>query len=175
MLRSAIPVDHFSLPVIQTIGSRWMLLTAGTFAPGQFNCMTVSWGGLGVLWNKPMAMVVVRPSRHTFTFMEAVDSFTLCVFPPEYRDALTLCGTCSGRAVDKIKETGLTPVASTQVPAPSFDEAELVLECRKMYSADLDPQRFHADHIEANYKGRDYHRVYVAEIVALFGTAAYRC
>ena len=174
MQRDPIPVDHLTLPVIQTIGTRWMLLTAGAFASGQFNCMTVSWGGFGVLWNKPMALVVVRPSRHTFKFMEAADAFTLCIFPPEYRDALTLCGTRSGRSVDKVKETGLTPVASTQVEAPAFVEAELVLECRKMYSDDLDPKRFLADHIETNYNGRDYHRLYVAEIVAVFGTPAYR-
>ncbi len=174
MQRDLIPVDRFTLPVIQAIGTRWMLLTAGTFAPGQFNCMTVSWGGLGVIWNKPMALVVVRPSRHTFTFMEAAESFTLSIFPPEYRDALTLCGTRSGRSVDKVKETGLTPVASTQVSAPAFEEAELVLECRKMYSDDIDPKRFLANHIEANYNGRDYHRLYMAEILAVFGTPAYR-
>jgi len=74
--------------------------------------MTISWGSFGVIWGKPMAMVVVRPSRHTYRFMEAGNSFTLCAFPGEYKDQLTLCGTRSGRALDKVKACGFTPIPS---------------------------------------------------------------
>lgn len=174
MPRADISFDRFCLPVFDTIGARWMLLTAGRFAPPAFNMMTVSWGGLGVLWNKPMAMVVVRPSRHTYRFMESTDTFTLSAFGPEYRDALTLCGTRSGRSVDKVKQTGLTPLPSSQIEAPGFEEAELILECRKMYFDDIHPAQFLSEDIESNYKGHDYHRMYLAEILAIHGTDAYR-
>lgn len=173
MQRQPIPVEQFQCPVVSTWATQWFLLTAGRLDAGAFNPMTVSWGGWGCLWNKPMALVVVRPSRHTYGFMEQYSTFTLCAFPPEYRDALTLCGTRSGRAVDKVRDTGLTPVASTLVEAPGYEEAELILECRKMYADDIRPAQFLADHIEPNYKGRDYHRFYMAEILAIHGTPAY--
>ena len=173
MKRQAIPVDQLVFPVIQRLNDRWALLAAGETVTGGFNVMTVSWGGLGVIWNKPLAIVFVRPSRFTYTFLEKSDSFTLSFFPGEFKDQLTLCGTRSGRAIDKVKACGLTPMASSVIGAPSFDEAELVLECRKMYFDDLDPSRFLAPHIEGNYGGRDYHRMYFGEILAVRGTADY--
>jgi flavin reductase (DIM6/NTAB) family NADH-FMN oxidoreductase RutF len=119
-------------------------------------------------------MVVVRPSRHTHGFTEKHDTFTLSAFGPECRRQLELCGAASGRDTDKVKATGLTPVASTKVEAPAFDQAELVLECRKIYRDKIDPGNFLADDIEANYKGSDYHTVYFGEILAIHGVAKYR-
>ncbi len=173
MRRLPIPFESLTLPVIRNIRDQWMLLTAGENSPGEFNTMTVSWGGLGVIWNKPLAMVVVRPSRFTYSFMEKHDTFTLCAFPGEYKDQLTLCGTRSGRAIDKVKACGLTPVPSSIIAAPGFDEAELILECRKMYYDDIKPDHFLAAHIEKNYGGHDYHRMYFGEILAVHGTSAY--
>ena len=174
MQREPIPFDELSLRIVNTFSAAWMLLTAGENKPGGFNMMTIAWGSLGVMWNKPMAMAVVRPSRHTYGFMEQSASFTLCVFPGEYRDQLTLCGTRSGRSFDKVKACGFTPMASTAVAAPGFEEAELILECRKMYYDDFKPAQFLADHIEGNYGGHDYHRMYFGEIAAIHGIAAYR-
>jgi flavin reductase (DIM6/NTAB) family NADH-FMN oxidoreductase RutF len=173
MKRIPLPVDTFTLPVVHSFKDQWMLLTAGENAPGKFNTMTVSWGGLGVIWNKPLAMVVVRPSRFTYSFMEKHDTFTLSSFPEPYKDKLTLCGSRSGRAIDKVKACGLTPIPSSVVAAPGFDEAELIMECRKMYYDDINPAHFLAPHIESNYGGHDYHRMYFGEIVALHGTSNY--
>jgi flavin reductase (DIM6/NTAB) family NADH-FMN oxidoreductase RutF len=174
MTRQAIPLSHLALPVVHTFDDAWMLLCAGANKPGGYNVMTISWGGLGVIWNKPLAMVVVRPSRYTYAFMEQGDSFTLSVFPGEFKDRLTLCGTRSGRNLDKVKACGFTPVPSTLVQPPGFDEAELILECSKMYYDDIEPAHFLADHIRGNYGERDYHRMYFGEIVAAHGTSAYR-
>lgn len=173
MKRHPIPIGRVTLPIVSTLHDRWMLLTAGEYAPGKFNTMTISWGGLGEIWNKPLAMVVVRPSRYTFEFIDRHPDFTLCVLPGEYKDQLTLCGTRSGRAVDKVKATGLTPIQSSVVAAPGYDEAELILECRKMYYDDIKPSHFLAEHIEANYNGRDYHRMYFGEILAVHGATSY--
>ena len=152
----------------------WFLLTAGDFASGAFNTMTVSWGSLGVMWNRPFAQVVVRPVRHTFGFTEKYDSFTLCAFPERWRDALVLLGSKSGRDGNKIAESGLTPEASTRIAAPGFAEAGLVLECRKIYSDDIDPARFLDPSIAVHYPQKDYHRIYFGEIVAIAATAEYR-
>ncbi len=152
---------------------QWFLLTSGDFAAGDYNTMTVSWGSLGVIWNRPFAHVFVRPTRHTHGFMERHDSFTLCTFAEEHRGALDLLGSRSGRDGDKIAASGLTPVASTVVAAPGFAEAELILECRKIYWDDLRPAQFLDPAIGRNYPAKDYHRIYFGEIVAIRGTDAY--
>ena len=173
-MRSSIPFNAFTLPVFHAFDERWLLLTTGENRPSAFNMMTVSWGGLGVIWGKPLAIVVVRPSRYTYELMEKSATFTLSAFPSEYKDQLTLCGTRSGRATDKVAATGLTPIASSVVPAPGFEEAELIIECRKQYYDDLKPEHFLSAQIESNYGGRDYHRMYFGEIVAIQGTDTYR-
>jgi len=147
----------------------WLLLTSGDYSTGKFNSMVVAWGGFGIMWNKPMAMVVVRPTRHTFSFINSFDTFSLCVFPEQYREAMNLLGTKSGRDGDKIKASGLTPVASFSIAAPVFQEAELIIECRKMYWDDLDPKHFLYPEIEKNYAKKDYHRMYFGEILRITG------
>ena len=143
------------------IGKDWMLITAGT--PEFYNTMTGSWGGFGVLWDKKICFCVVRPTRYTYGFMEKSDFFTLSFFTEEYRKALLLCGTKSGRAVNKTKETGLTPVKGNVTVY--FDEARLVLECKKLYFQDLDPDHFLDPGIEKFYPQKDYHRMYVGEVM----------
>jgi len=135
--------------------------------------MTVGWGSLGVMWNRPFVQVVVRPTRYTFEFMEKYGTFTLCAFPEACRPAVQLLGAKSGRDGDKIKESGLTPRAASAVAAPMFAEAEFVLECRKIYWDDFDPARFLAPDIARNYPQKDYHRFYFGEIVAASATAAF--
>jgi len=147
---------------IESIGKQWMLIVAGT--PERHNCMTASWGALGELWFKSVAFCFVRPGRHTFGFMEANDAFTLCFFEEAYREKLNFCGTRSGRDVDKAGECGFTPVPSGH-GGVYFDEARLVLECRKIYSQDLDPSRFLDEAIAECYPDGDYHRLFVGEIV----------
>jgi len=142
------------------IGTDWMLITAGT--PDAFNTMTASWGGLGVLWERKVATCYVRPTRFTFEFVERSSYFTLSFFEEQYRKALTYCGTHSGRNSDKIREAGLTPVKEKGLIY--FQEARLVLACRKMYAQDIDPGRFLDPTINDMYPQKDYHRMYIGEI-----------
>ena len=151
-----------------------MLLTAGDFAQGKFNTMTISWGSLGIIWGRPFVQVLVRPTRHTHEFMEAFDTFTVTAFPEQCRGALSLLGAKSGRDGDKIAEAGLTPVAATMIAAPAFAEAELVLECRKIYRDPLESRAFLGPKIESCYPQKDYHTVYFGEIVAIRGEAKFR-
>ncbi len=143
------------------IGADWMLITAGT--KDSFNTMTGAWGGLGVAWDKRIAMCLVRPTRYTYEFMERSWSFSLSFFDEEYRDALTYCGTASGRDVNKVAEAGLTPVFSEDTI--HFAEARLVIECRKIYYQDIQPQNFLVPDMDSFYPKKDYHRMYVGEIM----------
>lgn len=157
-------VDPALLPdnVFELIGKEWMLITAGQ--PEKFNTMTASWGGLGVLWNKNVVFCFVRPNRYTREFLDKEDNFTLSFFSEEYRDELMFCGTNSGRDTDKIEKTGLTPI-STNKNLVTFEEARLILECKKIYIQDIDPKNFLSKEIETNYPQKDYHRMFIGEII----------
>ena len=174
MKREQIPIGQFVLPVVSAWKEGWMLLAAGSRTGDKFNVMTVSWGSMGEMWMKPMAMVVVRPSRHTYQFMEKSPGFSLSAFPSQFKDKLTLCGSKSGRDIDKVKACGFTPIPLLHIDTPGFDEAELIVECRKMYYDDYKPAHFLDPDIEGNYNGKDYHRIYFGEILAVHGTPQYR-
>ncbi len=158
-------IDPGSIPgnVVRLMGDDWFLLTAGTLR--SWNTMTAAWGGLGYLWERPVAFGFVRPQRHTFKFAETNRHFTLCFFDRRYRKALRFCGSHSGRDCDKAEATGLTPRA-TRRGNVYFAQARLVIECRKIYAQDIDPASFLDRAIERRiYPERDYHRMYVGEIV----------
>jgi flavin reductase (DIM6/NTAB) family NADH-FMN oxidoreductase RutF len=174
MARLVIPFDQLRLRSLHVWNDGWFLLTAGDFSKRDFNTMTVSWGSLGTIWNRPFAQVVVRPTRYTHGFMERHETFTLSAFPPSYRETLRFLGTRSGRDGNKIAEARLTPMAATRVAAPCFAEADLVIECRKMYWHDIDPAHFLDPAIAEHYPARDYHRAYFGEIVTVSAGAAER-
>ncbi len=158
------PIDVFDISdnTFKLIAKDWMLVSAGELA--DFNTMTASWGAFGELWHKKICMCFVRPVRHTYQFMEKTDTFTLTFFDEQHREALKYCGHHSGREVDKMAYTGLTP-AETDSGAVYFEEARLVIECRKVYIHDLDPSKFLDPKIDEEYPNKDYHRMYIGEVV----------
>lgn len=144
------------------IGSDWGLVTSGD--KGAFNTMTISWGGVGILWNKPVAYTFIRPQRYTYEFLEKNSRFTISFFDEEYRKALSLCGSKSGRDIDKVEATGLTP-AFTDSGAPYFEEARLVLVCKKLYAQDFNKESvIDEETVLKNYGADDWHRMYISEI-----------
>lgn len=164
-------VDPKEIPgnPIQLIGQEWMLISAGS--QENYNTMTASWGTIGELWGKPITTCYIRPSRHTFGFVEENQYYTLCFFKEEYRGALEYCGTKSGRDhVDKNKAevAGLTPQV-TENGTVYFKEAYLVLECKKLYSDSFDKSLFTADVVvgggEKYIDTDDIHKFYIGEIV----------
>ncbi len=148
--------------LFKLIGTDWMLVCAGK--PDNYNMMTASWGFAGVLWRKPVAVAFIRPQRHTFGFMENNAYYSLNFFGEEHREILNLCGSLSGRDINKMDVDGLTPM-ETPLGNVSFEEARLVLECRKLYYDDIKPELFQAFEIEKIYPKKDYHRFYIGEIV----------
>ena len=93
------------------IANDWMLVTAGT--EDHFNTMTASWGGIGIPWNRPVAFLFIRPERYTHEFLEANERLSLSFFTEDYRKALQLCGSKSGRDMNKVEAAGLHPQCST--------------------------------------------------------------
>ncbi len=172
--RQPIPLGELCLRPVHLLERNWMLLAAGDLAAGQYNAMTVSWGFFGNIWNIPCALVPVRPSRYTFGFLQKYPTFTLSALPPAFHDLLDLVGSRSGRNGDKIAAAGLTPQPSLEVAAPSFAEAELVLECRRLYWDDLEKERMVDSRLLSFYQADDIHRMFIGEILAAAGTAAYR-
>lgn len=156
---SAKELDGFN--TFSQIGEKWMLITAGN--KEKFNTMTASWGMMGILWTKDVATAFVRPQRYTFEFLEKNDYYTLSFFESKYKKQLSYCGRNSGRNVDKIKETGLTPIFDEQ--APYFKEASTVFICKKIYGQFISPEGFIDVDLDKNYENKDYHKMYVGEII----------
>ena len=158
----------------QLFHNQWALLTAGDFDQGDFNAMTIGWGALGTMWGKPFVFVAVRHSRYTFKFMEKYDTFTVSVFPRDCREALTVMGTRSGRDHDKFVESGLTLEKAEKVNAPVCEEAELTIECKKIYANDLNPAHFQDIAIDRHYPNKDIHRIYYGEILYASAVESYQ-
>ncbi|MCR4939607.1 MAG: flavin reductase [Treponemataceae bacterium] len=157
-----IKAEEISDNLIKMIGSDWMLITAGN--RDKFNTMTASWGFAGFMWNRPSAICFVRPERYTYSFMERADNYTLSFFSDEYKDALKLCGAKSGKNTDKPKEAGLTPKFLSNGTV-SFEEASIILSCRKVYTDNIKPENFLVQHIIDNvYNKEGFHRMYIGEI-----------
>lgn len=143
------------------IGDEWMLITAGDGTA--CNTMTASWGGIGVLWNLPVAFSFVRPQRYTYQFMEQADTYSLSFLPEEYRSALRYCGSHSGRDGDKFSESGLSVFYDNGTPC--IEQARLILVCRKLHVSDFAPEQFIDPALLSHYKANDFHRQYVGEIL----------
>lgn len=154
--------EKLSDNIWKLVGKDWMLITAGTLR--EWNTMTASWGTFGVLWQKQVAICFVRPTRHTFGFINRSDYYTLSFFAEEHRKTLNFCGSHSGRDTDKAKATGLVPVA-LEDKAVAFEQARLTLLCKKIYTHDIDNTRFLDPGIESLYPEKDYHWLYIGEIV----------
>lgn len=143
------------------INKDWMLITAGNRE--KHNTMTASWGGVGELWGRYVSTIYIRPQHYTLEFVEREDYYSLCFFGPEYRQALNLCGSKSGREVDKDAATGLTPCFDEA--APYYEQARLVFLCRKLYRQDLEEGCFLDKGLLEKWYDNDLHRMFIGEIV----------
>jgi flavin reductase (DIM6/NTAB) family NADH-FMN oxidoreductase RutF len=151
--------------LFKLIQKDWFLITAGN--EKSMNTMTANWGGLGYLWNKNVCFIFIRPTRYTYKFVEENEFFTLSFFEEKYRKELDFCGSKSGRDVNKIEECGFTPVYFPE-GSVALGEAKLVMVCRKLHTQDIDPANFVDKAIDKNYPKRDYHRMYIGEIVKAY-------
>jgi flavin reductase (DIM6/NTAB) family NADH-FMN oxidoreductase RutF len=155
--------------VFKLIGSDWMLVCAGE--KENFNMMTASWGGIGWLWNKPVAFVFIRPERYTHEFVEEHDRMSLSFFSESRRETLKFCGSKSGRDLDKCKETGLSAI-ELESGAVTFEDARIVLDCRKLFKTSMDKACFIDKEILSRWyhdnPGGSLHDIYVVEIESVY-------
>ncbi len=164
-----VSLDEVTFNPFERIGTQWMLVAAGD--ENKSNLMTASWGGAGVIWNKNVITVYLRPQRYTKEFIDANETFTVSFVSEKYREALGICGSISGRDVDdKWKEAGLTPYYVDGTTG--VEEADLILVCRKQYHQDMRPECFDVPGTETeNYPEKDYHTMYIGSIEkVLLGT-----
>lgn len=158
-------IGELTFNPFERIGNDWCLISAGT--EGDFNTMTASWGGVGVLWGKEVATCYIRPQRYTKKFVDGSDYFTLTFFPDGYKKALGLCGRVSGRDHNKPKEAGLTPLFTDGTV--TFEEANLVLVCRKLYAQEMTEDSFvDKEVLRRNYPEMELHTMYIGEIVKAY-------
>ena len=158
------PIDVLEMNPFTKIGKEWALVTAGN--KSKCNTMTVSWGGVGVLWGKNVVYIFIRDSRYTKEFIDNGDFFSISFLDKAYRDALNYCGAHSGRDVDKFEEAGLTPAFRHSIPYP--DEANFVILCKKMAAVPITEDSFVDPSISKKwYADGDMHTMYVGEIIDL--------
>lgn len=143
------------------LGKEWMLVTAEK--DGKVNSMTASWGGFGIMWNKNVAFIVLRPQRYTKEFIDASDAFSLSFYNENYRQTLGYLGKVSGRDEDKVTKSGLTITHTDAIPY--FEEANAVLLCKNLFAQTFEESNFIDTAIlPASYPDKDYHTLYIAEV-----------
>ena len=170
MALQKIDVRDLHMNPMTLISDEWMLITAGNQERG-YNTMTACWGHMGAIWGHgeglPTTIIYIRPQRYTKEFIDREEFYTLSFFPKKYKKDLAYLGTHSGRDGDKVSRVGLTPVFGAD--CTWFEEAKLVLVCRKLYHAPLLEEGFTDFKIvEQNYPERDFHEMYVGKIVEAY-------
>lgn len=155
-------IEQFEFNPFTKIGKDWALVSVGT--KEKYNTMTVSWGGVGVLWGKNVAFIFIRDSRYTNELLKENGLFSISFPNEQYREAMNYCGSHSGRDVEKFKEAKLT--AAFRHGIPYVDEASIVMLCSKMAAVPINEDSFQDKSIKEKwYKDGDYHTMYVAEII----------
>ena len=153
--------EEFNKNPFQLIGREWMLVTAKK--GDKINTMTASWGGLGIMWDKKVAFIAIRPSRYTKEFIDSANTLSLTFYEKEYKKQLAYLGSVSGREEDKITKSNLT--VQYEGETPYFKEASIAVICKKLFHQEFSSESFIEAGLEDKfYPGKDYHTMYIAEI-----------
>lgn len=161
-----IDINEFLINPFIKISKDWMLITSSN-TEEKVNTMTASWGGFGVLWNKNIAFIVLRPQRYTKEFIDSSNEFSLSFFDEQYRNTLAYLGKVSGRNEDKIANSNLHILYENNIP--TFEEASIVITCKNLYKQCLSPDCFIDKSLDIlNYPNKDYHTLYLAEIISVY-------
>jgi flavin reductase (DIM6/NTAB) family NADH-FMN oxidoreductase RutF len=156
--------DHIDETIKAFSEDRVLLASCGK--EGSPNVMAIGWGTIGIIWRRPIFVVLVRPSRYTHKLIEETGEFTVNIVPPQLKEVVQYCGSVSGRDHDKFKERKLTAVPSKKVKTPIIKECILHFECRVINKNDLVPSELEKSIVSSLYPKGDFHRVYFGEILA---------
>ena len=158
--------EQFEYSPFKLLDKDWMLITAEN--DGKVNTMTASWGGFGVMWNKNVAYIVLRPQRYTKEFVDNSDTFSLTFFDKSFKKQLGYLGSVSGRETDKIKNSELTILYENGEHTPYFEEADIIIFCKKLFAQEYKPESFIVQDLDDEfYPNRDYHTMYIAEVKSI--------
>lgn len=135
---------------------------------GKPNVMTIGWATFGSIWGRPICVVLVRPSRYSYSRLEQTPEFTVNVPPRELAQAVAFCGKVSGRDRDKFEQARLTPVPARHVRVPIIQECLIHYECRVIHFHEIRPDTLPQAILDEYYPQDDFHRVYYGEIVAAY-------
>ncbi len=167
MPKQEIAYDDYFQQVNKILGSTGLLLAAGS-PDKPTNAMAIGWGSLGVTWGKPTWTVLVRPSRFTYQLIEEAGDFTVNVPSPDLTDAVTYCGTHSGRDQDKLAKLSLAVDSARKVASGVIQACPINYECKVLGSSDILPQML-SDTVKSEcYPQGDYHRVYFGQVLAAY-------
>ncbi len=172
MQRPPVPYDHQLSKTLSTL-VRPGLLLVGTRPSGESNVMTIGWGTVGVVWGKPTFVVLVRPSRHTFGFIEDSHEFTVNVPAADMREWVGVCGSKSGRDLDKFAAYGIATSPGQNVQTATIDACPMVYECRVVHWSDMIPANLVPEAETSFYRGQDYHRMYFGQILGAYAASDY--
>jgi flavin reductase (DIM6/NTAB) family NADH-FMN oxidoreductase RutF len=158
---------HNMEQTIESVGKGRAFLTSKY--DDRINTMTIGWGSIGIIWRKPVFTVLVRESRYTREFIEKSGNFTVSVcFDDSMKKAFSICGTKSGRDIDKFKECNLKAVPGKSVSSPVMGGCNIYYECKVVYKRDMD-KKFLSEDVDSDCYGGsntgDYHTIYYGEIV----------
>ena len=152
---------EFTTDIFSQYDKKWALITAGE--KENFNTMTISWGGMGTIWNKPVVTAYIRTNRYTHEFIDANEYFTVSFYPDEYKKTLGILGSKSGKDMDKMHESGLTPKFVTN--GVTFEEAEVTLVCKKLFKQHMQEENIPDDILAMWYEGDAPHDMYIGEVI----------
>ena len=155
-----ISVKDIKENLVSAIADEWMLISAGSVE--SHNMMTASWGFIGEMWGADSVVIAVRPQRYTMEFLEKNDTFALS-FYGDNKAIHKVCGSESGRDVNKTEKTGLTPIF--EEGTVYFEEANKVIICKKQYVSRLDPDKFIDKEPLKWYPTEDYHYMIIGKII----------
>jgi len=144
------------------------LLLASTKRSGESNVMTIGWGTIGNVWRKPLFIVLVRPSRYTYEFIEDSGEFTVNVPSPDMDEFVAFCGSRSGREVDKFAAFNIATTPGHKVNSITIDACPIVYECKVVHKNDVVPAELAKDIVSMFYPEGDFHRVYFGEILGTY-------
>lgn len=164
MPKVEVPFDRYLREATRALSSPGVLL-ASLDAAGKPNAMAIGWGTVGIAWGKPMYICLVRPSRYTYACIEATRDFTVNIPYPEQADEVMLCGTKSGRDLDKFAACGFTALPGAEIKSVGIAECGLIYECQVVHYNDIIPAHLAPEILSSAYPSGDFHRCYFGEIL----------
>ncbi len=157
--------NEYAAKALQSLSKGAFLTTSHG---GQANTMTIGWGAISHMWGKPVFIVMVRGSRYTYGLLEASGEFTVSIPLKDMQKAVNICGSQSGRNVDKFAAAAIVPQAAKTVAAPVVAGCGLYYECKVVYKQAMQPAELTAELQQKWYANNDYHTLYFGEILSAY-------